>query len=59
MWFKAIRAREPLPTTETEYVESQLWAPAGLIPTAKERAIMAGANGGAAERETTRTGGGP
>src|SRR5688572_25209138 len=60
VWFKAIRAREPLPDTETEYVESQLWAPAGLIPNAEERAIMAGANGGgAAQRETTRTGGGP
>ena len=59
VWFKAIRAREPLPDTETEYVESQLWAPAGLIPTSEERAIMAGANGGAAQRETTRTGGGP
>jgi carbon starvation protein len=59
VWFKAIRAREPLPDTETEYIESQLWAPAGLIPNAEERAIMAGANGGAARRETTRTGGGP
>ena len=31
IWFKAIRAREPLPTTEAEYVASQLFAPAGLF----------------------------
>ena len=29
VWFKAIRAREPLPTTEAPYVESKLYAPAG------------------------------
>jgi carbon starvation protein len=43
IWLKAIRAREPLPTTETPFVESKLWAPSGLIPTAEERAVMAGA----------------
>jgi carbon starvation protein len=43
IWLKAIRAREPLPTTEVEYVESKLWAPSGLIPTAEERAVLAGA----------------
>jgi carbon starvation protein len=64
VWFKAIRAREPLPSTEAEYVESKLFAPSGLIPTAEERAVLAGANGGQArfareERETTRTGGEP
>jgi carbon starvation protein len=41
IWVKAIRAREPLPTTEAPFVESKLWAPAGLIPTAEERAYMA------------------
>ena len=41
IWLKAIRAREPLPTTETPFVESTLWAPSGLIPTAEERAYMA------------------
>jgi carbon starvation protein len=65
VWFKAIRAREPLPNTEAEYVESKLFAPAGLFPTAEERAVLAGANGGQArfdrsgEREPTRTGGEP
>ena len=41
IWVKAIRAREPLPTTETPFEESTLWAPAGLIPSAEERAYMA------------------
>ena len=41
IWIKAIRAREPLPTTETPFVESKLWAPAGLLPTAEEREYMA------------------
>ena len=41
IWLKTIRAREPLPTSETAFVESTLWAPAGLIPTAEERAYMA------------------
>ena len=66
IWFKAIRAREPLPSTEAEYVESKIFAPAGLFPTADERAVLAGANGGQArfdrpgdEREPTRTGGEP
>jgi carbon starvation protein len=61
IWFKAIRAREPLPSTEAEYVESRILAPAGLFPTADERALFAGANGGQArlEREPTRTGGEP
>jgi carbon starvation protein len=64
VWFKAIRAREPLPSTEAPYVESKLFAPSGLIPTAEERAALAGAGGGQArfareEREPTRTGGEP
>ena len=41
IWVKTIRAREPLPTTETPFVESTLWAPSGLIPTAEEREYMA------------------
>ena len=64
VWFKAIRAREPLPSTEAQFVESTIVAPAGLFPTAEERAVFAGANGGQTrfereERETTRTGGEP
>ena len=64
VWFKAIRAREALPSTEAEFVESKILAPAGLFPTADERAVFAGANGGQTrfereERETTRTGGEP
>jgi carbon starvation protein len=58
VWVKAIRAREPLPSTEAEPVESKLVAPAGLFPTADERAALAGANGGTARfgREDERTG---
>ncbi len=41
IWIKAIRAREPLPTTEVPFEESKLWAPAGLFPTAEEREYMA------------------
>jgi carbon starvation protein len=64
VWVKAIRAREPLPTTEVEYVKSRIVAPAGLFATAEERALLAGADGGARagdrftrEPERTRTGG--
>jgi carbon starvation protein len=66
IWIKAIRAREPLPSTEAPHVTSRILAPAGLFPTADERALLATAgNGGAGRfaredrRETTRTGGGP
>jgi carbon starvation protein len=65
IWFKAIRAREPLATTEAPFVESKILAPAGLFPTAEERAVLAGAGGGQArfersdERDTTRTGAEP
>ena len=48
VWFKAIRAREPLPSTEAPYVRSRIVAPAGLFPTAEERALLAGADGGTA-----------
>jgi len=39
--WRAVRAREPLPSTETEFVESKLTAPAGLFPTAEERRELA------------------
>jgi carbon starvation protein len=35
---KALRAREPLPSTEAPAEPSHIWAPAGLFPTAEERA---------------------
>jgi carbon starvation protein len=34
---KALRAREPLPSTEAPAQPSRIWAPAGLFPTAEER----------------------
>jgi carbon starvation protein len=43
--WRAIRAPEPLPTTEAPWVESKLVAPAGLIPTAEEKEAMAAAAG--------------
>jgi carbon starvation protein len=42
VWAKALRSREPLPLTEASYQESTLFAPSGLIPTAEEKAQMAG-----------------
>ena len=39
IWFRAIRAREALPTAETPPEPSRIWAPAGLFPTAEERAM--------------------
>jgi carbon starvation protein len=41
VWLKTIVERKPLPTTETPFVESKLWAPAGLIATPEERALIA------------------
>ena len=63
IWVKAIRAGGSLPTTETPFVESKLWAPAGLIPTAEERAVLAERNANAdgsvsGDRDLTPTGGG-
>ncbi|GAA3224688.1 carbon starvation CstA family protein [Actinocorallia longicatena] len=43
VWIGALR--RPAPTTEDPYVESKLWAPAGLIPTAEERVMMKEASG--------------
>jgi carbon starvation protein len=61
IWVKAIRARAPLPTTEVPHEPSRIVAPAGLFPTAEERALLAGAGAGdrrfVREREPTRTGG--
>jgi carbon starvation protein len=45
IWAKALRADGPLPTTETPPVPSRLIAPAGLWPTAEERAALAAAGG--------------
>ncbi|WP_188195474.1 carbon starvation CstA family protein [Nonomuraea sp. SYSU D8015] len=41
IWVKAIRAREPLPTTEAPFEESKLLAPSGLIATREEKEMMA------------------
>src|SRR5450759_1196821 len=43
---KAARTRGGLPTAETPYVESHIVAPAGLIPTAQERRVLAGTGAG-------------
>nr|WP_246457695.1 carbon starvation CstA family protein [Saccharopolyspora gloriosae] len=40
VWIQALRSTQPLKDTETPHTESQLWAPAGLIPTAEERRIQ-------------------
>jgi carbon starvation protein len=40
VWFKAIRAREPLPSTETPAQPTRILAPAGLFWTAEERAML-------------------
>ena len=59
IWVQAIRARRPLPTTEVPFVESKLVAPAGLFPTAEERAVLAEVNGDGTEREPVGSRGGP
>jgi carbon starvation protein len=58
IWVRAIRARRPLPSTEAAYVESKLVAPAGLFPTAEERAVMAGAGSNGEVREPVGSAGG-
>lgn len=64
VWFKAIRAREPLPSTEAPAEPARIVAPAGLFWTDEDRALLAevGANGGGPgdrrftrERAETRT----
>ncbi len=49
--WRAIRAREPLPTAEAEYVESHLVAPAGLFPTREERKELVGTGSGTGSGE--------
>jgi carbon starvation protein len=51
---KAVRARGGLPTAETAHVESQLFAPAGLIPTAAEKRVLAGVGAGSAPGDRGR-----
>jgi carbon starvation protein len=41
IWVRVIRSRRAEPTTETPFVQSQIVAPAGLIPTARERELEA------------------
>jgi carbon starvation protein len=62
---KALRSREPLPTTEAPFVESKLVAPAGLFPTADERRALVGVGvggpgvgGEGVDPDATPTGGG-
>jgi carbon starvation protein len=45
IWVRTIRAGGSLPTTEVPPVPSKLVAPAGLFPTADEKAAIAGADG--------------
>jgi len=42
VWVAALRGRPLSSGSEDPYVRSTLWAPAGLIPTLKEREIMRG-----------------
>jgi carbon starvation protein len=60
IWIRAIRARQPLETTEVPASPSRIVAPAGLFWTPAERAALATAGDGrfSREREPTRTGGG-
>jgi carbon starvation protein len=44
IWWQVIVSKRRLETTEAPFVESTLWAPSGLIPTADERAYMAKAH---------------
>jgi carbon starvation protein len=53
----ALRARQPLPTTEAPYVPSEIVAPAGLWPTAQERAELAAAREVVGAGSRRRTGG--
>ncbi|NRQ31454.1 carbon starvation protein A [Nonomuraea sp. NN258] len=46
IWIRAIRAREPLPSTEAPYQESTIVAPSGLIATREERRLMASSSSG-------------
>jgi len=66
IWIKAIRAREPLPTTEVPHVPSRISAPSALFTSVEDRAVLAAAGNGGATRfdrqdepETTPTGRAP
>jgi carbon starvation protein len=64
IWVKAIRAREPLPSTEIPHEPSRIFAPSGLFTSVEDRAVLAAAgNGGSTTRadepEATPTGGAP
>jgi carbon starvation protein len=68
IWFRVIVSKRELPMTETPFEPSRLIAPAGLFPTAEEKAVLAGVGAGngdagyadeRASRERTTTGGGP
>jgi carbon starvation protein len=48
IWFRVIVGRRALPTFESPFVASKLYAPASLFPTAEERAVLAGAGHGGA-----------
>ncbi|HEX7301248.1 MAG TPA: carbon starvation CstA family protein, partial [Solirubrobacteraceae bacterium] len=48
IWFRVIVGRRTLETFESPFVASKLYAPAGLFPTAEERAVLAGAGHGGA-----------
>ncbi len=57
VWFKAIRAREPLPSTEAPAEPTRIVAPAGLFWTDEDRALLAeagGTNGGRSAGSFTR-----
>jgi carbon starvation protein len=59
IWIKAIRAREPLPTTEVPAEPSTIVAPAGLFWTDEDRALLAEGDregGGRFRREREKTG---
>jgi carbon starvation protein len=43
VWYRALTSTEPLPSTEAPKVESQIVAPAGLIPTAEEKRALVSA----------------
>ena len=56
IWVRAIRAREPLPDTETPFVASSLAAPAGLLWTEEDRMALAGGGDAAAGQRLVREG---
>ena len=56
VWARALRSGEGIAVAESEYVESKLVAPSGLIATADEKAAMAG-NGGGERRNLVGAGG--